>query len=170
MTPSGPTTCPFSTLAHFAGYQSIVRIHRNFASFDSFLVFANLACFGSFLIFASFGSIYIVSTANLTFLSFMTSLGFLSTVFARGSVRPISAQKILLLSISQVLLSTYLQDLIPLPLSQLASVLLRVTVSPAQSLSTCTSKCALLGSCAVYCSAFLGTHFKYLASRFNCVI
>ena len=48
-------------------------------------------------------------------------------------------------------------------------VLRRVTVSPAQSLSTCTSKCALLGSCAGHCSAFLGTPCKYLATRFNCV-
>ena len=31
-------------------------------------------------------------------------------------------------------------------------VLRRVIVSPAQSLSTCTSKCALLGSCAGYCN------------------
>ena len=31
-----------------------------------------------------------------------------------------------------------------------------LSTSPAQSLSSCTSKCALLGSCAGYCSAFLG--------------
>ena len=46
-------------------------------------------------------------------------------------------------------------------------VLRRVTVSPAQSLSTCTSKCDLFGSCAGYCCAFLGTPFKYLATRFD---
>ena len=44
-------------------------------------------------------------------------------------------------------------------------VLRRVTVSPAQSLSTWTSKCALLHSCGGYCCAFLGTPFKYLATH-----
>ena len=56
------------------------------------------------------------------------------------------------------------------PLTITPVVLRRVTVSPGQSLSMCTSKCALLGSCAGYCCAFLGTPFRYLATRFNCIM
>ena len=41
----------------------------------------------------------------------------------------------------------------------------RFTVSPAQSLSTWTSKCASLFTCAGCCCAFLGAPFKYPTTR-----
>ena len=46
----------------------------------------------------------------------------------------------------------------------------RVTVSPAQSLPTCTSKCALLDSWAGDCRVFLDTPFRYLVTRFDCIM
>ena len=104
MIPSGSTIVHlphFQQFLQFCGNQSIVWIHRNFSTFDSFLIFAILASFNLFLVlailaflnlFLTVSSISIASIANLTSLVFLTPLDSLSNVSAQSSVCPISAQ------------------------------------------------------------------------------
>ena len=103
-------------------FTSTVCIHRNSASFDSFLVFASLESFNLFRIIAILESCKLfwiiasyVSTAFLTVLDLLASWCFLSP-FSHEVLSDPFIHIILPCSISQVLSSTCLQDLIPLQL------------------------------------------------------
>ena len=104
MIPSGSTIVHlphFNNFCNFCWNQSTIWIHRNFSTFDSFLIFAILASFNLFWalanlaslnLFFTISSISIASTANLTSLVFWTPLYYLSNVSAQSSICPISAQ------------------------------------------------------------------------------